>query len=401
MLITGNQRLIRHVNRTAILREIRKRPGISRTELAELTGLTRAAIGRLVDGLTKEGWLAEEPSQVSSSLGRRPTPLIFDESRLILLGAQLNGEHLWLVASTLSGEVLECSTELLRTREGTEALARLVKRIAGLQQRLAASGRTVCGLGVAVPGPVRPRDGVLLFSESTGWQDLPVRALLESGLAAEGLSGFPVVVERAVNCIALQHVESNRADLSDTLLYVHVGQSVAASVMLDGELLRGSQGLAGYVAHQSLSLGGPACTCGRTGCLHAMLTFEVLRTAFSLPASLSSQAITSAIGKAIAEGGQHAQDVMAELAFNLGNFLFNLCRIHDPARVFLGGAIFQLGADLFEGVQSRLDTLHENFALCGAQIQIMQVDQYTAARGAAVAMLRDLLKLGVAITSKV
>lgn len=396
MLITGNQRLIRHVNRMAILREIRNRPGISRTELAEVTGLTRAAIGRLVEGLTEDGWLAEDKKTVSGSLGRRPTPLVFDEYRRVLLGAQLDTERTRVVATTLKGEVFEMGAEQVEGLGAGAVLERLVQQLVAQHARLSAAGRIVCGVGVAVPGPVNPLTGVLRFSESTGWHELPVRESLEAGLAAAGYGGIPVIVDRGVNCLALQHVETNRVDLADTVLYFHVGSSVAVSAVLQGELLRGNQGLAGYVAHQQLDADGPPCSCGRKGCVHAMLTLEALSRNFGLAATAPSS-LFSVIRDAVAVDDGKVRQVMQAFGNTLGCFVYNLCQTYDPARVFLGGAAFQLGYPLIDEVRRRVMQLAADQARGGPLIQVMRVDPQTAAQGAAIGVLRQLLRVEAAV----
>lgn len=392
MLITGNQRLIRHVNRMAILREIRNRPGISRTELAAVTGLTRAAIGRLVEGLTADGWLAEEASAPSGALGRRPTPLVFDEYRRVLLGAQLDAERIRVVATNLRGEVFGMVAEQVGGLPPEVILSRLGELILAQQASLRAAGRIVCGVGVAVPGPVAPLTGVLRFSESTGWRELPVRQRLEDALAAAGCAEVPVIVDRGVNCLALQHAETNRVDFADTMLYVHVGSSVAVSAVLKGEVLRGHSGLAGYVAHQQVDAAGSACSCGRRGCVQAMLTLEALRRALALEVA-GAQQLLPALREALARDDGVAARVMQAFCRNLGGFVYNLCQIYDPARVFLGGAAFQLGHTLIDDVRARVAELAGEQARGGALIKVMQVDPQSAAQGAAVSVLRQMLKV--------
>ncbi|PLK49914.1 ROK family transcriptional regulator [Uliginosibacterium sp. TH139] len=401
MLITGNQQLIKNVNRMAILREVRKRPGVSRTDLAEATGLTRAAIGRLVEGLTEEGWLAEEPRLASTTLGRRPTPLVFDAFRLVLLGAHINGERSRVVASTLAGEVFELSVLSTEGLAGEAVLDTLARQISDMQARFQIAGRRICGIGVAVPGPVDPLTGDLRFSESTGWSCLPVRAGLLARLAAQGMQDVPVIVDRAANCIALQHAEINRLELSEALLYVHVGQNVAVSAMLHDRLMRGRHGLAGYVAHQTLQLEGPACSCGRAGCVQAMLTLEAMGRQLELPRNLSPAALQSELRSAVQAAEPRALAALQSLSRHLGAFIYNLCQTYDPGRVFVGGAAFQLGGDLMPGLRARLDELYADSGLNPPQVQVMRVDVQTAAQGAAAAVLRALLSLEAALPEHV
>lgn len=397
MLITGNQQLIRNVNRQAILREIRKRPGISRSDLAELTGLTRAAIGRLVEGLTADGWLVEEVRTVSSSLGRRPTPLVFDPFRLVLLGAHINAERSRVVACTLSGEVFEQNVLSTEGLSATDVLNTLAQQIGSMQRRFMTAGRRVCGIGVAVPGPVDPISGALRFSESTGWAMLPVRAGLQTRLNEMDLPQVPLMVERALNCIALQHAENNRLELNEALLYVHAGQSVAVSTMLHGHLVRGHNGMAGYVAHQTLRTDGPLCSCGRAGCVQAMLTLGALSRRIGLPYSLGMSAPMESVMKALAAKESETVVALDEYCDLFSAFVYNLSQIYDPARIFVGGLVFQAIPGLMAQLQLKLEAMCAEAALDAPQIQLMQSDGQSAAQGAAAGVLRALLSLETAL----
>lgn len=394
MYLSGNQQLIRHVNRTAILREIRKRPGLSRTDLAGLTGLTRAGIGRLVDGLVVDGWLAEDATLAIASSGRRPMPLVFDAYRLVLLGAQLDREHSRLIATTLAGDIFDFSVEKLVTTRGEAAVAVLAEQVVELMRRLDASGRRVCGIGVALPGPVS-NEGVLRFSESTGWSELPAAALLSAAIQRVGLGVVPVVVDRSVNCVALCHAERSRLDDTDALLYVHAGQGVAVAALQGDAVIRGANGFAGYVAHQSLMPGGPLCSCGRRGCVQAVLSFEALRPALGAMRHLPSAQLAPALNQALARGDQHVIEDIDRLAERLGQFVFNLSQTYDPARIFLGGAAFGLAHHISGRVLETFAALHADIGGVAPPLRVMQVDHQTAAQGAAVLALRSLLKPGL------
>ena len=69
----NNSLLMKETNRQELLYLIRERPQ-SRADLARATGLSRAAVTLIVDGLIKEG-LVIEGNAVKSETGRRPTIL--------------------------------------------------------------------------------------------------------------------------------------------------------------------------------------------------------------------------------------------------------------------------------------------------------------------------------------
>src|SRR5262245_41299248 len=97
--VTGDQRLVKHINRMALLRVLRGEPGLSRADLSVRSGLTRSTVGLLIRELLEEGWLVEDAACVTRARGRRPTPLGFDSRRIVLLGAELAPDAICVVTT--------------------------------------------------------------------------------------------------------------------------------------------------------------------------------------------------------------------------------------------------------------------------------------------------------------
>ena len=88
MPVTGDQQLLKQLNRMALVRQVSIQPGLSRAALADVLGLTKSTISLLVRELVDEGWLTESELLVTGEVGRRATPLHLDPARLALLGAE-------------------------------------------------------------------------------------------------------------------------------------------------------------------------------------------------------------------------------------------------------------------------------------------------------------------------
>src|SRR6516164_2785585 len=145
MSITGDQSLLKQINRMALVRVIQRSPALSRADLSKETGLTKSTVSLLVQELIDEGWLAEREAQVTGALGRRPTPLYIDGERLALIGAELGVDSLSVVAVSLAGELLDSVVEPLATTEQGAVVKRLAELIAATSERLKAAGRSVLG----------------------------------------------------------------------------------------------------------------------------------------------------------------------------------------------------------------------------------------------------------------
>ncbi len=320
--------------------------GISRLELAERTGLTPQAVSKITARLRAEG-LATEAGHRASTGGKPRTVLRLVPDAGHAVGLHLDRDELTVVLVDLAGTVVASRRTPLdfgapagggrrggRGRGGGGAgrtggggcgvgisPAAPVPGTGGRPRAPAAStpgdggaggtapvggARTVLGIGVAVPGPLDHRGGVL--HRVTGfpqWDGYP----LQDALAAR--TGLPVVVDKDTNAAALGL--ALRADGPGDFAYLHLGTGLGAGLFLGGALHRGARTGAGEFGHQTVALDGPPCGCGGRGCIEALCL------------------------AAVAEGD------VAEAARVLGTGAANLVGLLDIDRVVLGGRT--VGAD--------------------------------------------------------
>src|SRR5688572_5970824 len=102
----GHQQVLKGTNKMAIFRHLCASPGLSRTDVAAGVQLTKSTVSLLVRELLDEGWLVEREVVVTGDLGRRPTPLFVDTTRLLLIGGEVGIEGVRAVATSLTGEIL-------------------------------------------------------------------------------------------------------------------------------------------------------------------------------------------------------------------------------------------------------------------------------------------------------
>ena len=106
MKTTGDQQLVKRINRSVLLRLLRSQSGLSRAQLAQSSGLTKSTVSLLVRELIDEGWLSETSVTPASGQGRPSTPLHLDGSTRGLIGVEVAVEALRVVGISITGEVL-------------------------------------------------------------------------------------------------------------------------------------------------------------------------------------------------------------------------------------------------------------------------------------------------------
>ena len=110
MKTTGDQQLVKRINRSVLLRLLRAQPGYSRAQLATGSGLTKSTVSLLVRELIDEGWVTETDITAAQGLGRPSTPLHIDGRSRGLIGVEVAVEALRVVGVSLTGQVL-CAAE--------------------------------------------------------------------------------------------------------------------------------------------------------------------------------------------------------------------------------------------------------------------------------------------------
>ncbi|MEC5399555.1 ROK family transcriptional regulator [Uliginosibacterium sp. H1] len=384
MTITGDQKFLKNINRMALVRLIRSEPGLSRADLATHTGLTKSTVSLLVQELIDEGWLAEDDALVTGSIGRRPTPLRLDTTRLALIGGDLSLDFVEATATTLTGEVLEIVTRQNPRNDVDEILAALADAILTVSRHVQDQGRSILGLGIGVPGPVHASSGVLRSSAAAGWKDVPVRAALEQHLTAGGLPIQPILLQRRAACAALGEVEFASMQIDEPLLYIHLGLNVGAGMFVRDRLLSGHGGFAGDVGHQQLVPDGPLCTCGRHGCAEALISLRAMSEALGVtPNEFKAR---------LAVGDSKAHDVLRYAGHYLGVMLHNLWSTFDPAQIVLGGPCCRLGDAYVDAARNTLNQLAAQAGLSSPNVTVTRFGEHAVSIGATALVLHQLVR---------
>jgi predicted NBD/HSP70 family sugar kinase len=246
----------RQINRRITLNFLRHNQPMSRADLSRRSGLQRSTVSAIVDQLIAEGWVTEGAIG-RLPRGRRPRFLHLNVERTGIVGVDLRPE-----TTTVGLANVDARFEAQRsfpTPSDPPGFVRAVARtIASLRT---AHPRMVCeGVGVSLPGRV-DETGRLVFAPNLGWRDVDLRRMLESA------TGLPVNVENAANACALGELWFGRHDEHVRhLVAVTVSEGIGVGVLLNGQLVRGANAMAGEFGHMTFDESGPPCCCGKRGC---------------------------------------------------------------------------------------------------------------------------------------
>ena len=163
--------------------------------------------------------------------------------------------------------------------EGTGAVSRTARRATpgrrvdigqvedALEQAVleAAAGAPIAGVGVAAAGFVDAVGERVMFAPHLPWQGENVRERLSTRW------GVPVVLDNDANCAALAEWTYGAARGADSAVVVTMGTGIGGSILMDGRLVRGANGMAGEFGHMQVVPDGHPCECGGQRLLGAVL----------------------------------------------------------------------------------------------------------------------------------
>lgn len=388
--IIGDQRLVKNINRMALVRLMHDAPGFSRADLAEQSGLTRSTVSVLVKELIQEGWLSEDAAFISGQPGRRPTPLQLDGSRIMLVGADLGPDAICVVTSSLRMEVLEASFAPLRSKNPDAACHQMVELVQAHAAKVASTGARLLGVGVGLHGAVDKRTGLLRVAPNIGWRDVPVGQYFESERAKSALGNIPIYFHNEAALAAIGESESAQRPVDDPLVYISCGIGVGSGIILDGRLFTGATGSAGEIGHTNLVIDGRPCSCGRLGCVEAYVGLRAIATELG---ALKHGAIDHAeLLRRMSTRDPLARGAFAQAGRALGVLLQDVWTTFNPAVIVLGGETVVLGGEaLMEAACDVLADVSRRVGMPAPAVRLARHSERAAAVGGAAYVLRAAL----------
>jgi predicted NBD/HSP70 family sugar kinase len=340
--LSGDQALLRRLNRTALIRLVWQEPGLSRSEVAARLGLTKSSIGQVSQELIHEGWLGAGESS-GGTPGRPSIPLSINRERFAMIGIELDVNRLNAVAVDPYGERLSGRTRTGDFRTLKFTLESIAEMITELQTCANLAGRHVLGVGIGAPGPVDLERELLTYAPNMPWENIPLHRLIAEHLPQ--FSPDKIFVDNDANLAAMSEYMFGPHRNSGDLLFVHLAYGIGGGIVKDHQIYRGAHGFAGEIGHISVLLNGPRCGCGSQGCAETLFSVPALEREMLEAGHASSFA---ELLERVAASDPVALRVVRRAATYLGAYLVNLANTLDPEVIVVGGLVAELGEAILE-----------------------------------------------------
>ncbi|WP_235520906.1 ROK family protein [Cellulomonas sp. Leaf395] len=226
-----------------------------------------------------------------------------------------------------------------------------------VEELCAAAGIPVvelAGVGIGLPGVVDPAEGTVEHAVNLGIEErTPLAALVAErlGVRVRVENDLTVAVVGAAHTVEGQHASTDDAVVHD-LAFLALGTGLAAGLLLEGRLRRGSTGGAGEIGHLTLVPDGLPCKCGQLGCLEQYASGSALDTAW--PSTYGRPAPEELFAAAEA-GDVRAIELRDRFAWAVAAAVRILVLTCDVERVVIGGGVSALGQPLLRAVTTELE----------------------------------------------
>ena len=263
------------------------------------------------------------------------------------IGIDLGGSKIEAVALGPGG--VELARRRMPTPQGD--YDGTVRAVASLVAAIEAEAGRRGSVGIGMPGAISPATGLIKNANSTCLIGHRLDRDLEAAL------GRPVRLANDANCFALSEASDGAAAGAEVVFGVILGTGVGGGVVVGGRVLVGRNAIAGEWGHNPLpwaevaELPGPACYCGKHGCIETFLSGPGLAADHQAAtgAHLSAEAIVASAAGGQAAEGQAAAATLRRYVRRLAKALAHVINLLDPDVIVLGGGLSQVEC-LYRGV---------------------------------------------------
>lgn len=348
-------------NRKLVLAEIRSNEFVSRSEIVNNTGLSKAAVSSLVTEMLEQG-LVEEIGSQSTVKGRPRITLALLPQTWLALGAELTDHECRVVLTDLRATPLKEVAYPLTTTDLTvdNLLDFLQKCVA--EVLVGVDEQKIIGMGLTIPAVVNPSTSTVLLSVLLPWRDINLSEELSRRFA------FPVALVSRGNAATWGERLYGAGQKVPNLLYVRVGNGIVAGLVINGQPYLGQGFGAGELGHVTVQPDGAICRCGNQGCLATVATTESLlmrvrRILREYPADPLWQVLSNHhledltladVFRATADGNSVVQQALDEIAVWLAIALASAVNLLNLDRIIVGGPMMMVGEALLKPLRTHL-----------------------------------------------
>ena len=345
--MSATTRSVAKVNAGLILETLRERGALSRREIAQATGLSRATVNRLTDALLADSVVVADRTAPSTG-GRPPRILRYNGQRRSVLAIDLGPRKITGAVVDMDGAFVHREIRATVPSGADPQPKQVFNRLLEFCLDLVKIAGEHCpAQAVAVSVPGRTQNGLVEFAPALQWWGMPLGELLHERLE------LPVLVENDVNLLALVEHRRGAGVGCQNMVAVSIGTGVGAGLVLDGRLHRGWQGGAGELGYLLVEPASLEQAWPGFGDLESRIGRAGIG---SRAAAIGVGDGTASIGDllAAAANDELAQALVSAFTDELALAIANISVVASPEVVVIGGQVGRAADGILGGIRARL-----------------------------------------------
>ncbi len=383
-----------------ILDTVRKFEPLGRCDIAKITGLSGAAVTKLVRDLIQKSFLKEDGFGASKG-GRYPVLLKLVPEAMFVVGVDIGAAKMRSVVVDLEANVITGATHPTHPEEGKEkTLKKVMDIINEVVEQSGVNWDKIKGIGIGLSGIIDHKSGVCLFwPDVEGWENVPLKEIVEDKF------GLPVQIDDSARTMALAESWCGLAKEVENFIFINLGIGVGAAIFFHSQLYRGTGGTAGELGHMTIDENGPRCSCGNYGCLETLVSGPAIARrarkalkdgVISIMSKLAGGKLENVTSEIVVEaakrGDKLAFNLMEKTGEYLGIGIANAINIFNPQLVIIGAGVSKAGDLILDPLKRTVKKRALQVASSAVEIKISKLGDRSGALGAATLILKDVFQ---------
>ncbi|WP_160725880.1 ROK family transcriptional regulator [Bacillus sp. USDA818B3_A] len=257
---------IKKGNYSSIYHLIYQNEKLSKQEVANQLHLSLPTVTQNLVRLEKEK-LIEKSGQFESSVGRRAAAYCLCPQARISIGVEIQKRTVQILAIDLRGDAFQQEKLAMDYSNEDRYYRELSQAVQSFIASLDVSEEQVLGIGFAVQG----------LTSNDGTKITYGKILIATGLDIDVFAQYlpyPCLFLHDAKCAATTELWV-RNDIGDAV-YLSIGPHLGGAIFIDGQIYMGKEGHSGTVEHMTINPEGPACYCGKKGCMETYSSVNAL-----------------------------------------------------------------------------------------------------------------------------
>jgi len=364
----GNKpEVLRKNNLRLVLKKFIETDKLSILDLLQMIDLSKTTMMKLVNQLIKDNLVIEMGINTSEKRGRPAAYYCLNTDYGYGISIQFFPTELSCAITNLKSEILYTHLESINSEiTFKDSISLIGKSIEEVIKQQNISMDKILGICIASAGPINYMEGSVKFSPR--FKNWPINAEIKKEVRKYIPENIDLIINNERIFQSLGEQFFGKALGQSNVLVLEAGDKMSAGVIVNNQLLVGTNSLAGEIGHMVLDTNSDVqCVCGAYGCFRALVSTEraislckknITRYGGTILDNKFNTLTLENILYAAKQQDKLAQFVVNDLAKWFGLALSNLMLIYDPDIIVIQGVYIQAGLEFLDLIKYYMGKSH-------------------------------------------